>query len=292
MRLTRRGGFTLVEMMVAVLLGGIVAAAGYAVLVSTQRTTQLLAERIDLEQNLRVAVTYLSGAIQELDATDGDILALASDAIRFRRTQWTGVVCMTPVANGSGVKISIETDRYFGMRDPDPTLDSLLIFSAGDPTTGSDDRWLTGAVYAIGNGTCSDGSAAKNLNVMISSASGGATAAVAGVAVGAPIRGFQVEDLSLVERDGGRRWLGQRMADRSGGWTTVQPLIGPLSPAGFEVTFRNATGAATTDLDQVVSVDLTVRGESRRPVRSGVGTVEYLRDSRSTRITLRNNARF
>ena len=130
MRLSRHGGFTLVEMMVAMLLSGIVLTAGYSVLVSTQRTIQRLAQRIDIEQNLRAAVTYLSSAIQELDAIDGDIVALASNAIRFRRMQWTGVVCSAPVLNGTDVQISIQRAQYLGWRDPNPTLDSLLIFSA------------------------------------------------------------------------------------------------------------------------------------------------------------------
>lgn len=292
MRLSRRGGFTLVEMMVAMLLAGIVLAAGFSVLVSMQRTTQRLAQRIDMDQNLRAAVTYLSSAIQELDATDGDIVALASNAIRFRRMQWTGVVCSAPVLSGTDVQISIQKARYFGWRDPDPTLDSLLIFSAEDPTTKDDDRWLTGAVRAVDNGVCSDGSAAANITVAINAASGGANAAVVGVAAGAPMRGFQVEDLLLVQRDGDRWWLGQRMANRSGVWTTVQPLIGPLWPTGFDLTFRDATGAATTARDEVVSVDLTVRGKSRRTVRTGAGTLSYLRDSLSTSVALRNNPRF
>ncbi len=292
MRLSRRGGFTLVEMMVAMMLGGIVLAAGYSVLVSMQRTTQRLAQRIDIEQNLRAAVSYLRSAIQELDATDGDIVALASNAIRFRRMQWAGVVCSAPVLSGTNVQISIQRARYFGWRDPDSTLDSLLIFSAGDPTTKDDDSWLTGAVRAVDNGVCSNGSAAANLTVAISAASGGGNAAVVGVATGAPMRGFQVEDLLLVQRDGGRWWLGQRTADRSGVWTTIQALIGPLWPTGFELTFRNAAGAATTARDEVVSVDLTVRGYSDRPVRTGAGTLDYLRDSLSTRVALRNNPRF
>ena len=123
-------------------------------------------------------------------------------------------------------------------------------------------------------------------------APGGADAAVVGVAAGAPMRGFQVEDLLLVQRGGGRWWLGLRTASRSGAWTTIQPLIGPLWPSGLQFTFRDAAGAATTTRDEVVSVDLTLRGESQRSVRYGTGAPVYLRDSLSTHIALRNNPRF
>ena len=59
MPLLRRRGFTLIELMVALVLLGIVAGGIYKVLVTNQQTYLAQTQRIDLQQNLRAGVTIL-----------------------------------------------------------------------------------------------------------------------------------------------------------------------------------------------------------------------------------------
>ena len=79
-RLTRRG-FTLIELMVALVLLGVISTAVYKVMVSDQRIYQAQTQRIDLQQNIRAAATILPAEFRVLDASDGDIYAMSSDSI-------------------------------------------------------------------------------------------------------------------------------------------------------------------------------------------------------------------
>lgn len=288
--MTRRG-FTLVEMMVALLLSAIVLMAIHQVLLATRRSAQLLAQRMDVQQNVRSAVDYLSGSLRELDATDGDILSLSATSLRFRSMQWSGVLCADPFLLATELKMPIRTAPLFGMRGPDATLDSVLVFRDGNIETRMDDSWLLGGIMQVGTGVCADGSTANLLTVRISAASGGADSALVGVTSGAPVRGFQIEFLSLYARTDGRVWLGQSFANRSTSWTGVQPLIGPLATAGVTFTFFDAAGVPTADRLQVASVGVVVRSESTALARVA-GNIDYVRDSLSTHVALRNNRRF
>lgn len=290
MRISHRG-FTLVEMIVALVLGAMVLTAVHRLLISSQRSSQVLAQRIDVQQNIRAAVTYLSGTLRELDASDGDILTLSSTAMRLRAMRWSAVLCADPVLVGIALQMPIRTAPLLGMRGPDDGLDSVLVFRDGRVDTRMDDRWLVGGVTDVAPGTCFDGSDAILLNVQINAASGGNDSALVGVTSGAPMRGFQIELLSLYPRSDGRAWLGQSIADRSGSWTGVQPLIGPLENAGVSFTFFDAADVPTTDRLLVASVGVVVRGESTT-LAHVAGSVDYVRDSLSTRVALRNNRRY
>src|SRR5205807_10016442 len=89
MRLTRRG-FTLVELLVALVLLSVVTAALYRVLVNNQRLYQAQTQRIDLQQNIRAAANILPAEFRELDASDGDIQAMSATSINIRAMRWLG----------------------------------------------------------------------------------------------------------------------------------------------------------------------------------------------------------
>jgi hypothetical protein len=170
--------------------------------------------------------------------------------------------------------------------------DSALVFADGDPGTRADDVWLTGAVTGLSGAVCSDGSPATDLTVDITGASGGQAAALATVTTGVPVRGFQAEELSLFQAADSRWWMGQRTANRSGSWTAVRPLVGPLTATGLAFTYHDTTSAVTGVLTDIASVSITMRGESERRVPGLGGNIDYARDSIVTRAALRNNARF
>ena len=108
-----------------------------------------------------------------------------------------------------------------------------------------------------------------------------------GVTLGSPVRGFQVEELSLY-LVGADYWLGRRTAGRGGSWTAVRPLVGPLTANGLSFSYFDVAGAVPAFTTGIASIGLTIRGRSTQLV-SGTG---YMEDSIVTRVTLRNNARF
>lgn len=291
MHLTRRG-FTLIELIVALTLFGIVGALIYQTLTSTQRSAQAIAQRIDVQQNVRDAVHYLSSIMRELDASDGDIVTADSSEIEFRAMRWTGILCDEPDAEGSTVELAIRANAIYGARVPDQALDSLLIYRDGNTNTQNDDRWAVGALTDAEDGACADGTAARILTASITAASGGVDSVEVGVFTGAPIRGFQVEEITVFEDYTGRSWLGQRTASRTATWTSRQAMLGPLASNGLTFTYLDASGAATGAVKGIRSVRFVVRGESLEMARGTSGDIGYARDSLMTVVALRNNRRF
>jgi prepilin-type N-terminal cleavage/methylation domain-containing protein len=293
MRSLNRRGFTLVELIIALALGALVASAVYRAIVGTQRVTQAGAQKMDVQQNLRAGATYLGSVIRELDASDGDISVATATRLQFRSMRWVAPLCDAPAASApSAVLLTLRRDATFGLRSPSAAEDSVLVFSDGDPGTRADDVWLVGAVTGLVGSACTDGAAAVSLTVEITAASGGQAAVLAGVTFGAPVRGFQPEELSLFQAADSRWWMGQRTANRLGSWTPVRPLVGPLAAAGLGFTYHDTTGAATAVLTDIASVGIALRGESQQRVRGLGGNIDYARDSILTRAALRNNARF
>lgn len=281
-------GFSLVELVVVLGLMGIVLGALYQSIVATQRTTSAQFQRIDVQQSTRAAAMYVSNMLRELDATDGDILVSQATTLRFRAMRWTGVLCTVPFEAAGQVQFTVRGQLLFGIRGPDAELDSILLWQEGDPSIRDDDIWLYGGLLSSVTGVCpDDGSAGTTLRVVISAGSGGNGAAAAGMTLGAPVRGFQVEEISLYQ-EGAEYWLGRRTADRAGVWEIVQPLVGPLTANGLTFSYSDINGAPPALTTQIASIGLTVRGRSARQV-SGRG---FLQDSIVTRVTLRNNARF
>jgi prepilin-type N-terminal cleavage/methylation domain-containing protein len=79
-------GFTLIEILVALVLMGIVSVAIYQTLVTHQRTFLAQTQRIDLQQNIRAAATILPGEFRTLDAADSDIAATSHSLSEGSRT--------------------------------------------------------------------------------------------------------------------------------------------------------------------------------------------------------------
>jgi prepilin-type N-terminal cleavage/methylation domain-containing protein len=69
----RRAGFTLVELLVALVLLAIVGTGILRTLMSNQRAYEEQTQRIDVQQNLRTALAVLPADFRELDAVDGDV---------------------------------------------------------------------------------------------------------------------------------------------------------------------------------------------------------------------------
>jgi prepilin-type N-terminal cleavage/methylation domain-containing protein len=287
-----RRGFTLIEMIVVVALLSVILGAIYQSIGSTQRLTGTQVQRLHVQQGTRAAALYLSYALRELDASDGDLRSASATAVRIRSMRWAGVLCTDPQSIPGGVGFVVRNSLLFGVRPPSPTLDSILLFRDGDPTVRSDDRWLVGGLTTLGAGNCPDGAPGTVVNAGITAASGGPDSALVGVTFGAPLRGFQIEEIALWQDGGGDRWLARRSANRTGTWTAMEQLVGPLTTDGIRFAFFDSTGANATSVDEVASIGLVVRGRSPERAHLATGGLGYVRDSVITRVTLRNNQGF
>jgi prepilin-type N-terminal cleavage/methylation domain-containing protein len=286
LRCTR--GFTIVEVLVALALLGVVSAGIYRVLVMNQRTYLAQTQRIDLQQNIRAAVTILPAEIREMDATDGDIHEMTATSLTMRAMRQLAVMCEAPPLGGGlgGIGMTIRQDPFMALRDFNIETDSLLIFYEGDEGTRSDDSWIPARMTGISSQNCPDGRPGRRITMNPSFIAGQNEAGA--IQAGAPVRGFEVVTYGLYQAADGRWYLGQT---RGG---TTQPLIGPLTGSnGVTFTYYDSSGAVTAVPTRVASIQIQLRGQTASPIRDPTTTdMAYRTDSIVTRVALRNNVRF
>jgi prepilin-type N-terminal cleavage/methylation domain-containing protein len=300
--LTRRG-FTLVELLVALVLLAIISAALYRVLVNNQRLYQAQTQRIDLQQNIRAAETILPAEFRELDAADGDISAMSATSVSIRAMRWLGFTCSPPVLGGllGGVTVTIRGGAigqplFFGSRGPSTATDSVLVYYDGNQAARNDDAWARGRPIALLAQNCPLGGTGLRLTLDMT---GGlppptppaVTSNVNGaITNGAPVRGFERVTYQLYRPAGDTSWyIGFQPA---GG--TMQPLIGPVLSNGLTFSYFDAAGVVTNVPANVARIDFVVRARTAQAVRQAAGSAVRAAtvDSVNVSVALRNNRRF
>ena len=116
--------------------------------------------------------------------------------------------------------------------------------------------------------------------------SGLLTNGVADIALGGPVRSFEIMQLGQITRDG-QTWLGSRSV--SGGQASLEPVLGPLTSNGFQLEYYDGNGASTTSLNAVRKIRITLRGVTEHAVSRSLGDeMAVMRDSLVATVTLRN----
>ncbi len=289
----RTRGFTLVELMVALVLLGVISAAVYQALATNQRTFIAQTQRIDLQQNIRAGVTILPGEFRTLDAAEGDIAAMSATSITIRAIRKLGFLCVAPILGGGlgNVTFVVRGQPFFGVGGGFAVNDSLLVFYEGDPTTRTDDSWLPAQVKGIAAAACPD-SNGSHPGVQVTMAPQWLTGQVnvpGAITNGSPVYAFATVTYGLFQSSSDSRWyVGQLVP---GG--TMQPLIGPLIGSnGLTLSYYDTLGAVTAVPAQVAQIGVVLRAQTVVPIRQGYGgTTDYQVDSVSSRVALRNNPR-
>lgn len=291
-----RRGFTMIELLVALVLLGLVSAALYRVLVNNQRLYMAQTQRIDMSQNIRAAGSILPAEFRELDASEGDITAMSATSISMRAMRWLGFACNTPPLGGALTSVSVVVrggavgqPLFFGARGIDNNKDSVLIYYDGDQTSRADDFWALGSITAAPNGqNCNDGTNGQRLLLNINLLGLGANV-LGAIPLGAPVRGFERVTYQLYRPAGDTSWyVGFQPAGQ-----TMQPLIGPVLSNGLTLQYYDVNGAVTAIRSQVARIDITVRARTAAAVRAGgQAAAATVVDSIVTSVALRNNRRF
>ena len=295
-RLSRGAGFTLVELIVAITISGLVMGSIYKILASNQRFYQAQNQILDVQQNIRAVAQILPGELRGLDPDGGDIIAMSDAAITIKAMRGFSVLCKTPTAaDVTARQITIRNSLTSGYRAMDATRDSVLIFREGNPQLSNDDRWLPAPIAASTSANCTDGSAGTLLTLtgMVNGGSLGPNGTVGdqGVLLGAPFRTFEVVNYRLYDDGTGTWWLGIRTF-ASGAWSATSPIAGPLRPNdGLLLEYRDANQALTAITTAVRQIRITVRGRSTQPINIPGRVAGYFQDSIVARVALRNYAR-
>jgi prepilin-type N-terminal cleavage/methylation domain-containing protein len=282
----RARGFTLIELMIAIVLTGIVLGAIYTTLQNNQRFYRSESEVLDVQQGVRAVAQLLPSELREVDAVAGDIIAMGPDSVTIRALRNTYFICAPPsVASG---KIILRNSQVYGFRAVDPTRDRALVFREGNPSIMSDDRWVDFSINGVSSGgVCTDGTGAgTNMNLT------GAVSMLDSVTIGSPVRTYEEIGYRLYVDSAGVGWLGVRNYV-NGSWGSVSPIAGPLrSDSGISLSYYDSTGTVTAVPTNVAQIRLVVRGMSVAPImiRGRKNYLQKYQDSMTARVALRNNS--
>jgi prepilin-type N-terminal cleavage/methylation domain-containing protein len=272
-------GFTLVELLVGLVLGGVVLAGAYGVLLSSQRFYRAQAAILEVHQGVRAAVQVLVAELRDLDPGGGDIVAIGPDSISIHAPRRLAFVCANPRTGG---RLVVRDTLSYGFRAVDPARDRALVLCDGGAAA-AEPGWLDVAVTSATAGArCDDGAAGTALVVAAP------PGALDSVPDGSPVRTYEREVYRLYADDGGSWWLGER-AFTDGGWAAISPVAGPLQArTGVRFAYLDSAGTPTADPRAVARISIAIRGLSSAPVPGSGGHQVRFADSLLTVVRPRN----
>jgi prepilin-type N-terminal cleavage/methylation domain-containing protein len=294
--LTRRG-FSLVELLIAMVLLAIVVTGLYRALMTNQRVYQQQTQVIGLQQNMRAAAAILPQELRELDATGGDIYAMTATSLTIRANRWTAIMCTPPITGAGGLigaqqvngaQMIIRDAPFFG-RDINLATDSMFIRYEGDDGTRKDDGYVIAQPTRIDAAVCPGLPVRTGKLVQMNMDFRGNINFPTSIVNGDPVHGFELVTYSLYQPTVGGDWYV--------GLTTSngqQPLIGPVLANGLSLAYYDSTGVVTAVPTRVARVDITLRAQTAQQIRarSGSNSLVRMADSVLTSVALRNNRRF
>jgi prepilin-type N-terminal cleavage/methylation domain-containing protein len=294
-------GYSLVELMVALVIMGIVTGAIYKLLDNTQRISRSQAEQVALQANTRGGILIVPNELREINVppagapagSRNDIIAKSPNSITYRAMRGTGFVCQAIVAGSDQIKLSGLT--WMGPRPAGG--DSMFVFVENTTTSSADDRWveLRVANYAsVANG-CPGTPANPTpseaiLLTMVDDTIPGPGGSAVNVTVGSPVRTFEVMEMRLyVAAADGKSWLGARSVSAD---EEIQPVLGPLVAGdGLRLEYFDLNGAATTVDANIRSIQVRVKGVADAPMNV-YGSSRFrsapAQDTLTARVALRN----
>jgi hypothetical protein len=281
------------------MVGGLV----HRMLLHGQRLARAQAERMALQENVRVAALVLAGELGSVGSDEitpeasaalgypagvrSDLLAIEPGAVTYLAGRGAGRVC---AAAPGPPEITLAESSWESLRAPRPT-DSLLVFAESDPLTGSDDAWLHLGIVSGGLGSCPGGQ--PGIALQVAAPAPLDPAALARVTPGSPARLAEVMQMRYYQ-SGGKSWFGMRSVSTG---EAITPVAGPFADSsagvrGLTLVYRNAADAPTSDPAAVRAVEIALIGVTDQPVH-GRDPLRPLVDSfaLTTRVALRNALR-
>jgi hypothetical protein len=248
-----RGGVALAELLVAALVGGVVATSAVVAAVRLRRTAAVQTGRAlargQLAQGAGVLAYELGAAALAAGADDaGDLLEASDSAVDVRAVIGGAVACTAAAAGAGSVVDLAPADPGVGWWATPPRAgDAALVHDPGALPSATDDLWRERAVTSVAAGACASGPFAAGppsaARWRLTLAGPPLPGTVAG---GAPVRVLRRRRYALYRGGDGEWALGMREWDAQGA-QGVQPFAGPfesVASGGLRVVVRDTAGAA------------------------------------------------
>jgi prepilin-type N-terminal cleavage/methylation domain-containing protein len=245
-----RQGFTLIELMIAIVITVMVVGSIYRSVLVTQRASRAQGEQLALQSSVRGAVLLVLNELRDLSTAEGgtahqnDILSMSPASISYRALRGLGFSCTSSSPN----QLRISRADFSGFRDPQSGRDSLLLYT--DSTgTGSESEWIPLPIISVSTTTACPGSVP---GITLTTAS---RAWLSGMDPGIPVRVYEPMELRVYQSEG-QSWLGTRSISSG---EAIQPLFGPVSNQdGFRLGYLDRAGRPTATPSAVGSIAVRV----------------------------------
>jgi len=277
---TRTRGVSLIEMMVALTVGGLALAIGFEALTGLGRAARARGERAGGQVTLRAVFNTVVRELEPLGADSiagPDLAPLGPGSVTYRAHRGLYAACR--IATDTLVIAQLRTVRW-GDRLPVPVRDSALLYVPGD-STGPIDAWLpVPVVDGPFSATCPSGERALLYVTVLDSA----TRALRRLPLETLIRVFETAMLKSYGPPSAVHFGFEGLSASA----SVQPLAGPLPPSGVSFTGWTRAGLPVLGPDTVAVLDLVARAVTHRELAVGPWSVSSAGDSAATSVRLRN----
>ena len=308
----RRAGFTLVEVLVALALMGLFAAAMVKLLLRQNRFYNSMSDLIQTRQQIRQAGFMLPAELRAISRQGGDIAVMTDSSLEFRSVFGSAITCLTNVAGSWASTVPVQLAKGSTMtnwKTVPVTNDSVAILDDGASISTIDDQWrlyrITGVLPVTGNvagaGCPSTSGLTQAADLVASNPSQRITVTpllTATTASGAGMRFFRHVHYDLYKWPTDGRWYlayYDCVPNRVPACLLPQPIAGPLRPyalpgttSGLEFTYYDSTGAVTANRALVARISIVVRGQGQSSINLTGAAAIPLRDSVRIEVGLRN----
>ena len=302
-RTTRRPGFTIIELIIAMVLFGIVMGAAMQVILKQQRFYRGAGELLEMRAGLRQGVTMLTSDLRAIYPADGDVYEWTQSKIGFRSITGSTIACLIPTTTTIVVPpATLVRNNTLTTWLVQPVVgDSVMVYDEGREVGNDDDLWRRYQITAVStvNGTnaCLPTTGYTVAGDLKPSTRFTLSAAMPGTIVtGAPMRFFRRVDYGIYQASDSLWYLGASdcLPGRTPVCSAYQPISGPYRPlsgataSGLALSYFNSAGSqlnpATASVSTMARIAVIVRGETDAPF----STDEFQRDSATFTIGLRN----
>lgn len=267
--MTRRG-ISLVEMLVAVTVGGMLLSLAVRLDLSLARLARGQMERAGAAANLRVLAALARSELEMIgaDSVSGpDLQAVAAGRIGYRAHRGLLVVC---AVRTDSITIAAGSLADWRVRLPDPGRDSVLVLSSA-PLPAAE-AWVPVGLAGGGAAVCPDGTPGLSYGTVLDST------ALAGFGLAAPTVARLFEAGALAAYGSGGTWQVGFEAVSAG--AAIQPVVGPIDGvAGFRAGAWDRSGAPAAWPAEVAGVDIRIRTLARREIAVGPGLAPVAAES-------------
>jgi len=272
-----RRGMSIIEVIVAMVVAGIVLALITTIGVRQQRLFTDLTDGIALSGQLREAATILPIDLRGVSVASRDIREARDTSIELRGTIAGGVVCDTitngvvlaPAVVGAGTYASYLTSIDVG--------DTIWVFTPSDTL----DDWQPIAVGSVGSSApkqcATRGPLLTDSALTLPRVSIGLSSppALLAAAIGMPVRVARPLRYSLYRASDGSWYVGEKdWSTSSARFNTIQPVSGPFLSAtsrGLAFSYLDSAGAPmpvpVVDTRAIAAIRVSLRGQTRNVAR-------------------------